>query len=259
MSNKLSMCAILESHVNVSKLTGVCSYVFPNWQWTSNNNVCQKGTRIILGWDPGIVNVMVLSSSEQVMHCQVIFVHDNSHIFISYIYAANYYSDRRKLWNELTLHHRYVRDFPWVLMGDFNSSLHLDDSTSGSSKITISMRKFRECIDSIQVTDLNHMGLHFTWNQKPKASSGILKKIDRVMVNDAFLTSHVNAYALFQPYRISDHSPAILKIPAGNMVRRKHFRFSNYIVYKDQFQSCVKEGWDMHVEGHSMFQLVKKL
>ncbi|GJX66944.1 putative reverse transcriptase domain, reverse transcriptase zinc-binding domain protein [Tanacetum coccineum] len=36
--NNLSICAILESHVEVSSLANVCSKVFQTWEWTSNGD-----------------------------------------------------------------------------------------------------------------------------------------------------------------------------------------------------------------------------
>ncbi|GKB66738.1 hypothetical protein Tco_0928150, partial [Tanacetum coccineum] len=38
--NQLSVYAILESHVDVSLLSDVCSWVFKSWEWTSNANLC---------------------------------------------------------------------------------------------------------------------------------------------------------------------------------------------------------------------------
>lgn len=69
--NKLCICAILESHVHISNLERICSRVFRRWSWTSNSSRSAIGSRIILGWDPDRVDLMVLSFSDQVMHCQV--------------------------------------------------------------------------------------------------------------------------------------------------------------------------------------------
>ena len=80
--NKLSLCAILESHVDVAQLFSICKSVFKNWDWTSNGSHCNKGTRIILGWDPSILDVMVISQSPQVMHVQVIFKCDQKLYFV---------------------------------------------------------------------------------------------------------------------------------------------------------------------------------
>ncbi|GKB69867.1 hypothetical protein Tco_0931279 [Tanacetum coccineum] len=67
-----------------------------------------------------------------------------------------------------------------------------DINTTSSSNVDIAMREFKECVDEIKVMDVPSSGLHFTWNQKPKG-----------------------AHAIFQPYRTSDHAPAVLMIPTG--------------------------------------------
>ena len=54
-------------------------------------------------------------------------------------------------------------------MGDFNAALNIEDTFFGSSDINIAMREFRECVQNIEVVDVNSSGLHFTWNQKPNA------------------------------------------------------------------------------------------
>ncbi|GKA11339.1 hypothetical protein Tco_0690772 [Tanacetum coccineum] len=105
--NQLSVCAILESHVDLTSLSRVYSKVLCAWEWTSNASLCTKGN------DP---------------------------------------MERRCLWGDL--------------------------------------------------------GIHFTWNQKPKGGGGILKKLDRIMGNFKFIDMFQGAYALFQSYRISDHSLA---------------------------------------------------
>ncbi|GKB87739.1 reverse transcriptase domain, reverse transcriptase zinc-binding domain protein [Tanacetum coccineum] len=45
---------------------------------------------------------------------------------------------------------------------------------------------FKECVDDIEVSDVNRAGLKFTWDQKSKGEDGLLKKIDRVMANLEF-------------------------------------------------------------------------
>ncbi|GKA19305.1 hypothetical protein Tco_0699220 [Tanacetum coccineum] len=83
---------------------------------------------------------------------------------------------------------------------------------------------------NIELVDVNSTGLHYTWNQKPKGETGILKKIDSVMSNIDFNNEYSGSYAIFQPYRISDHASAILKI------QKK-----------------------MEVQGYSMLKLMKKM
>nr|GEX01497.1 retrotransposon protein, putative, Ty1-copia subclass [Tanacetum cinerariifolium] len=75
------------------------------------------------------------------------------------------------------------------------------DTSAGSSKIDISMREFKECVEVIKVMDVHHSGLNFTWNQKPKGIDGILKKIDRIMSNIDFTDCFKGSHAIFKPYR----------------------------------------------------------
>nr|XP_043613321.1 uncharacterized protein LOC122585264 [Erigeron canadensis] len=144
-------------------------------------------------------------------------------------------------------------------MGDFNSSLNIEDNYTGSSNITTGMRDFKACVEEIEVFDINSSGLHYTWNQKPKRGNGVFKKIDRVMGNISFTDSFPSSCALFQPYRVSDHTPCILKLPSVARDRPKPFKFANFLVRKEGFLEAVKEGWVMEVKGHPMFRVVKKL
>ncbi|GJU23247.1 reverse transcriptase domain, reverse transcriptase zinc-binding domain protein [Tanacetum coccineum] len=45
-------------------------------------------------------------------------------------------------------------------------------SSVGSSYIDIAMREFKECVDEIEVVDVQNSGLQFTWNQKPRGGDG---------------------------------------------------------------------------------------
>ncbi|GKA00236.1 retrovirus-related pol polyprotein from transposon TNT 1-94 [Tanacetum coccineum] len=123
------------------------------WKWTSNEMACSKGSRIILGWNPDIVNVVIILFIDQVMHACIVFKAEKKELFCSFIYA----------------HNRYIQ--------------RPDESSAGSSYINTGMRDFQKCVEDIEVADVNSTGLKFTWNQKPKGNDGILKKIDRIMAN----------------------------------------------------------------------------
>ncbi|GJY33021.1 hypothetical protein Tco_0417490 [Tanacetum coccineum] len=180
-------------------------------------------------------------------------------VFCSFVYAHNRYIHRRALWQNLGMHKCYVRNRPWCIMGDFNAALNLEDMSVGSSNIDISMREFKDYVKDIEVTDVPHSGLQFTWNQKPKGCDGIFKKIDRVMANLEFSDVFVGSYALFQPYRIFDHSHAILKIPMHVRADPKPFKFPNILTLNDRFKQVVQAGWSIHVSGFFMFRVVRKL
>ena len=87
--NNLSVCAILDSHVATSKLHKMCTLIFRHWDWTSNGVLCKKGTRIILGWNHNIVDVMVLHQDDQAIHVRLWLKKERREVFCSFIYAHN--------------------------------------------------------------------------------------------------------------------------------------------------------------------------
>ena len=257
--NKLCICAVLESHVDSSRLKDLCSRVFFKWHWISNANLCVKGPRIILGWDPNVVDLMLISLSDQVIHSQVFLKDVKKTVMCSFIYAHNRYDQRRVLWDNLRMHKAFVHSQPWCIMGDFNAALSLQDFSMGCSTIDIAMREFKDCVEDIGVSDVNQIGLHFTWNQKPRGDKGLLKKIDRIMANSEFMDTFVGAVAVFQPYRTSDHSPAILRLPLTPKFVPKPFKFSNVLVHHDNFKQVVSSAWEQEDNGYFMFRVVKNL
>ncbi|XP_022030846.1 uncharacterized protein LOC110931776 [Helianthus annuus] len=249
----------MESHVEVSNLSKVCGRVFKKWDWTSNGAVCNKGTRIIVGWNDDHVQLMVLAQTDQVMHVQLKSKIDSKILFVSFVYAKNTYQERRVLWQDLCKHSLVAGSHSWIVMGDFNSALYMDDCLHGTSTPTIGMREFFECVQKNELMDIPGHGLHFTWNQKPNDGVGILKKIDRVMGNVAFLDDFPNAHVVYHPYRLSDHTPCILKTAREIRMKPKPFKFANFIAAKDGFKECVKAEWSKNMVGIPMLSVVKKL
>ncbi|PWA56936.1 RNA-directed DNA polymerase, eukaryota, Reverse transcriptase zinc-binding domain protein [Artemisia annua] len=232
---------------------------FKGWDWTSNGSFCSSGSRIVLGWNVDVVDLNVVAMTDQVVHTFIRFKADKKELFCSFVYAHNRYTHRRPLWDNLGLHNQLVRNRPWCVLGDFNSALNLEDKIEGSSVIDIAMREFKECVDANELVDINHSGLQFTWTQKPRGLDGTLRKIDRILANLGFLDSFVGAHAIFQPYRVSDHSPAILQIPTMCKFKPRPFKFSNILVQNSQFKQQVQECWGTSVSGFHMFKVVSKL
>nr|GFB52987.1 hypothetical protein [Tanacetum cinerariifolium] len=271
--NNLSVCMILESHVDVSAIYDTCRKVCRRWKWTSNENLCDKGSRIILGWNDDIVDVMIMSQTNQVMQVQVNVHENNKTIFCSFVYIDNYYVDRQALWSNLIGYAGLMRSRPCILLSDFNVALNLEDHCCGGYEPNIVKRDFKEYVQSKEVMDVNCAGLHFTWNQKPKGSDGILNKIDRIMGNLQFNDDFLGSFAIFESYQISDHSPCMLRIPKIAKLKPKPFKFSNFLVYKEGFREMVESGWNLNegfremvesgwnlnVDRYAMYRVVKHL
>ncbi|GKD35332.1 hypothetical protein Tco_1250841, partial [Tanacetum coccineum] len=52
------------------------SNVFVKWKWASNSRFCTKGSRILIGWNDNVVDVVVFSCTSQAIHTQVMLKAD---------------------------------------------------------------------------------------------------------------------------------------------------------------------------------------
>nr|GEV20684.1 hypothetical protein [Tanacetum cinerariifolium] len=223
--NKLSVCAILESHVADHNLERLCKHVFKHWNWISNTMSCLKGMRIIVGWNQNEVDVNVIHQDPQVIHTRIWIKAGRKEFFCSFVYAFNNYIQRRPL-----------------IIG-----------------LDITMLEFKECVESMEVMDIQRTRLQFTWNQKHKGRGGILRKLDRILANIEFQDCFLGVHAIFKPYRISDHSSLVLSIPSRVKVQPKPFKFFNVSILDKRFKDVVRVGWSLQVFGFHMFRVVKRL
>ncbi|GKF02634.1 hypothetical protein Tco_0029557, partial [Tanacetum coccineum] len=154
-----------------------------SWNIKGMNFSPKQRTRNILGLNHYDVDVTVINQTDQVIHTRI--------------------------WLKVEKK-EYIRGRSWCLLGDFNASLFLVDSTAVSSTIDIAMRDFKECVKAIEVTN--------------------------------FSGSFEGAHAIFYPYQTFDHSPDVLKLPSNVKAKPKPFKLSNILVQHSRFKEVVKGG-----------------
>ncbi|KAJ9536472.1 hypothetical protein OSB04_un000353 [Centaurea solstitialis] len=257
--HNINLFAVLESHLSSESVVSVVSNVFGRWMWVSNQSVSLHGTRIIIAWDADFMDVMVLESHAQFMHCEIRLHGDMHSWFCSVAYGANSGAQRRSLWSGLRKFKACLGDQPWVVMGDFNAMLFPHDALGGVSKRNGDMIDFFECLQDVELFDVVYSGIQYSWCQKPKEESGIRRKLDRVLANVDFTSVFPDARVRFLPRGISDHAPSVLSFKGGLRKKKFGFRFDNFLVEHPRFLQIVKHSWAMHSQGSFMFRLLTKL
>nr|GEV05254.1 hypothetical protein [Tanacetum cinerariifolium] len=225
LENNLSIIAILETKAKGKEIDRICSKVFNRWNWSTNMNNCNKGYRIAVGWDTNVIDIHVLFSSWQVTFCLVETVQEKTNFLCSFVYAANNGKDRVELWKDLALQKQI---------------------------------DFKDCVSNNELEDICSSGFQYTWTKSPtNPKGGILKKLDRAISNEKFITDYELAHAVFLPYIIFDHCPCLINIPNGLKKNGRTFRFINYIADKPEFILIVKKEWKLNVKGFQMYRLEK--
>nr|GEW26690.1 hypothetical protein [Tanacetum cinerariifolium] len=87
--------------------------------------------------------------------------------------------------------------FMETVNGYFNVFLNPSESSTGSSYVSFGMDDFKSYLNRIKACDLVMYGLKFTWNKSLGKVDDLLKKLDRVLSNCAFMDKFSNENAHF--------------------------------------------------------------
>ncbi|XP_071728235.1 uncharacterized protein [Rutidosis leptorrhynchoides] len=181
-------------------------------------------------------------------------------MYCSFIYGSNNGKERVQLWDILKMQSRITKNHPLILLGDFSVTRSVEEHSCRSSAITEEMKEFSKCLNEIEVDDLGSTGFHFTWTKSlNNPNCGTLKKFDRILCNEEFITNYPQANEKLMPFLVSDYSPTVITLPNGLKRKKKSFRFMNHGANKDDFIRTVEMGWNEQISGHKMFQVVTKL
>nr|GEZ76959.1 RNA-directed DNA polymerase, eukaryota, reverse transcriptase zinc-binding domain protein [Tanacetum cinerariifolium] len=129
-----------------------------SWDWYSNMQKCDKGCKIMIGWDSEQVNCNLVHCAKQSMLCEIMTVKGNTKIYCTFIYAANGAKERRDLWKDLQIYKSIACNQAWIMLGDMNVTLNPNEHSDGSSSITSEMNEFKDCINSIEMEDVVSTG-----------------------------------------------------------------------------------------------------
>ncbi|XP_059650595.1 uncharacterized protein LOC132296410 [Cornus florida] len=155
------------------------------WSIVCNYQYSTLG-RVWILWNPMLVSVYPTFTNGQVINCSI-WIHSlNTKCLASFVYRANTVVKRVALWKALHIHNE--PGGPWILMGDFNVLLHVNESFGGANRWTKGMLDFKECLHKNELEDLRFTGIQFTCTNNSFRCANISRKLDRVLVlNEKFI------------------------------------------------------------------------
>ncbi|XP_059635593.1 uncharacterized protein LOC132277762 [Cornus florida] len=163
--------------------------------------------RVWVLWNPLVLSLIVMSENSQVLNCAVWLNDLKVRCLVSLVYAANTHTERLPLWRNLKQHHEL--GVPWILMGDFNVTLGINEAFGGAPRWSQGMEDFKNCVFRNELEDLRYTGIFFTWTNSSFGAANISKKLDRVLINYDWMCKFPQSSADFLPHGISDHSPMV--------------------------------------------------
>lgn len=258
---QLQLFAVMETRVKEKDALVFSTKVHRGFDWIFNYQHHRNG-RIWLGWNPLFWSAQHLTSSAQQITCRITRVSDNLSFVWTVVYALNDLCDRRGLWLELEqIKNQWIDSGfgqSWCISGDFNSFLFAHETNGSPPRDTRIVTEFKDCVHNIGVTDLRYSGDHFTWRDC-NLDNPLMRKLDRVLVNEYWLENFDMSRAVFLPRGLSDHNPAAVTLGLHSDKIPKPFQVFNHLLELPDFIGVVKHAWEDNIEGDAWMVLTSKL
>ncbi|KAL0300235.1 UNVERIFIED_CONTAM: putative mitochondrial protein [Sesamum angustifolium] len=101
-------------------------------------------------------------------------------------------------------------------------------------------------------------GERFSWHNCSEGDRSLWKRLDRLLVNDAWLSQWPNSHYHCLNARTSDHSPLVIRGDTATHTVSM-FRFDNYLTMSSDFTPSVQNIWRHRIEGTAMYAVTRKL
>ncbi|KAK4384350.1 hypothetical protein Sango_3069500 [Sesamum angolense] len=222
---RLQFLGLLETRVSAINVSRIQTFL-PRWSWFTDYD--GPGNRIWIAWDNELLDVDVLNLDVQFIHCRGTIRCAHLSVLATVVYGSNDTISRRGLWQSLVTLGHSISDEPWIVGGDFNTVLDMSE------------------------------GERFSWHNYSEGDRSLWKRLDRLIVNDAWLGRWPNSHYHCLNARTSDHSPLVLRGDTDTHTDSM-FRFDNYLTMSSEFTPSVQNVWRYRIEGTSMYAVTRKL
>lgn len=110
-----------------------------------NNYSATINGRIWILWDPNYYDVKLIKAEAQVIHCTVSKTSNSGEYAVSIVCGYNTFEKRKQLWEDLKEINQRIT-IPWIIIGDFNVVLQLQDRKHGNPVTKSETHDFTDCI-----------------------------------------------------------------------------------------------------------------
>lgn len=159
-SHHSKLSSFLETRVKTPIMGDLYLNVCPNWCFTTNLSHHSNG-RIIVSWELGSCLVDILLMTSQMIHCHVTPRGTWVCFFRTFVYGLNTKRGREPLWRQLQVMADVCNE-AWIIMGDFNAIMELEDRISTVVRIGEVLR-MRNCMNYCCLTEVKTVGRHFMY------------------------------------------------------------------------------------------------
>jgi exonuclease III len=233
--------------------------------WRECNSISTDSTGASGGlailWNPSNISISKPFSTVGTITAHFEVTGSNQEGAITNVYGPHSQQDKDKLMKRLELIKTLVTTQNWILGGDFNMILSLEEKTGGTKKLEQDSGKFKTLIDHLKLVDIENSNGTFTWSNRRSGNQHIACRLDRFLVTEELMETGSYLESLILPKAGSDHWPLALNLDTGEIPKYKPFRFEKFWLSHPDFQQLAKSWWAQAEidHGSSMYKFQQSL
>ncbi|GLT96250.1 hypothetical protein SLE2022_138910 [Rubroshorea leprosula] len=192
-----------------------------------------------------LVQLSVIFSTSQAIHCSVCFRGEN--IFLTFGYVRPTEAYKTEFWKHM-LDWKEGHSGAWVLMGDFNDVASSEEISPRTTTIFNRAQRFRNRMASCGLMEMETLGCKFTWCRTRGGRVVLRERLDRVLINSDCQHRLQGAKAFNLPRTCSDHHPILLSLDtvASHSPINKPARFEAAWLFRPEFSTVFTQAWSQH-------------
>nr|XP_029144830.1 uncharacterized protein LOC114924436 [Arachis hypogaea] len=138
---------------------------------------------------------------------------------------------------------------PWMAIGDFNEIVAPDEST-GAYFSSHRASLLATTLDDCELFDLKVTGRRYTWYRAVQASRDLAKRLDRALVNEAWMSMFPEGYSEILSRLHSDHCPILVRCHGSPRVKgSRPFRFQAAWATHPSYKHVISKAWNQEFGG----------
>ncbi|KAJ0987975.1 hypothetical protein J5N97_006331 [Dioscorea zingiberensis] len=159
-SHQPDLVCLVETRADANQAIKVCNKFSKLWEWAAIHARGMSGGIITL-WKYGVGKVTPIAQSRYALHL-ILSTDKPRHWVLSVIYNSQNVQYQKVLWRDLS--HMSSLSLPWVLVGDFNAILSIEEHRGGRfDRYAVKSKLFSEFMSVNHLLDLGFYGTAFTW------------------------------------------------------------------------------------------------
>ena len=209
---------------------------------------------VLCVWDSNMFVKDSVTISDSFVAIQGMWISTSTKILIISVYAPQDVSERRTLWEYIS-----IMIDSWegesVILGDFNE-VRLEQERFGTSFNALGANAFNSFISMAGLIDLPLEGYSYTWSHK---SASKMSKLDRFLISEGLLSVFPSLSAICHDRHLSDHRPILMRELVVDYGPTP-FRIFHSWFSKSSFDKLAEETWTnlTLLEPNSIILLKKK-